>query len=44
MDADVIIIGGGLIGSTLALALAKHEISSIVVDAQDLDFDDTAGL
>lgn len=37
MDADVIIIGGGLIGSTLALALARHEISSIVIDAQDLD-------
>ena len=37
MDADVIIIGGGLIGSTLALALARHEMSSIVVDAQDLD-------
>lgn len=37
MDADVIIIGGGLIGSTLALALARHEVSSIVVDAQDLD-------
>ncbi|OYU15436.1 MAG: ubiquinone biosynthesis protein UbiH [Alphaproteobacteria bacterium PA4] len=37
MHADVIIIGGGLIGSTLALALARHEVSSIVVDAQDLD-------
>ncbi|WP_310496631.1 FAD-dependent monooxygenase [Sandarakinorhabdus sp.] len=37
MDSDVIIIGGGLIGTTLALALARHEISSIVVDAQDLD-------
>lgn len=37
MDADVIIIGGGLIGSTLALALARHDVSSIVVDAQDLD-------
>ena len=37
MNADVIIIGGGLIGSTLALALAKHEVSSIVVDAADLD-------
>ncbi len=37
MNADVIIIGGGLIGSTLALALARHEVSSIVVDAQDLD-------
>ena len=37
MDADVIIIGGGLIGSTLALALARHQVTSIVVDAQDLD-------
>ncbi|MEY2884692.1 MAG: hypothetical protein RL490_2416 [Pseudomonadota bacterium] len=37
MHADVIIIGGGLIGSTLALALARHDVSSIVVDAQDLD-------
>jgi 2-octaprenyl-6-methoxyphenol hydroxylase len=37
MNADVIIIGGGLIGATLALALARHDVSSIVVDAQDLD-------
>lgn len=37
MDADVIIIGGGLVGTTLALALAKHDVCSIVVDAQDLD-------
>jgi 2-octaprenyl-6-methoxyphenol hydroxylase len=37
MHADVIIIGGGLIGSTLALALARHEVTSIVVDTQDLD-------
>jgi 2-octaprenyl-6-methoxyphenol hydroxylase len=37
MNADVIIIGGGLIGSTLALALARHDVTSIVVDAQDLD-------
>ena len=37
MDADVIIIGGGLIGSTLALALARHAVTSIVVDSQDLD-------
>jgi 2-octaprenyl-6-methoxyphenol hydroxylase len=37
MDSDVIIIGGGLVGSTLALALARHEVTSIVVDAKDLD-------
>jgi 2-octaprenyl-6-methoxyphenol hydroxylase len=37
MNADVIIIGGGLIGSTLALALARHEMTSIVIDTQDLD-------
>ncbi len=37
VSADVIIIGGGLVGATLALALARHELSSIVVDAQDLD-------
>jgi len=37
MDSDVIIIGGGLVGATLALALARHEVTSIVVDAQDLD-------
>lgn len=37
MHADVIIIGGGLIGSTLALALARHEVTSIVIDTQDLD-------
>ncbi len=37
MNADVIIIGGGLIGSTLALALARHDVTTIVVDSQDLD-------
>ena len=37
MHADVIIVGGGLVGATLALALARHAVTSIVVDAQDLD-------
>jgi 2-octaprenyl-6-methoxyphenol hydroxylase len=36
-QADVIIVGGGLVGATLALALARHEVTSIVVDAADLD-------
>ena len=30
--ADVIILGGGLVGLTLALALDRHDITSIVVD------------
>jgi 2-octaprenyl-6-methoxyphenol hydroxylase len=33
--ADIIIIGGGLVGLTQALALAKHGISSHVVDRAD---------
>jgi 2-octaprenyl-6-methoxyphenol hydroxylase len=36
MDADVLIVGGGLIGSTIALALARHEVTSIVIDTADL--------
>src|SRR4051812_7693488 len=33
--ADVIILGGGLIGLTLATALDKHGLTSIVVDPTD---------
>jgi len=33
--ADVIILGGGLVGLTLAVALDRHGISSIVVDPVD---------
>ncbi len=40
---DVIIIGGGLVGMTLALALDAHGLSSAVVDAADLDATLAAG-
>ena len=33
--ADVIILGGGLVGATLALALDAHGLTSIVVDPAD---------
>jgi len=33
--ADVIILGGGLVGLTLAIALDRHGLSSIVVDPAD---------
>jgi 2-octaprenyl-6-methoxyphenol hydroxylase len=33
--ADLIILGGGLVGLTLAIALDKHGLSSIVVDPVD---------
>ena len=33
--ADVLISGGGLIGQTLALALASHGLTSIIVDPAD---------
>jgi 2-octaprenyl-6-methoxyphenol hydroxylase len=35
MDTDVIILGGGLVGATLALALDAHGVTSIVVDPAD---------
>ncbi len=35
MQADVIILGGGLVGLTLAAALDAHELTSIVVDPAD---------
>jgi len=34
-QADVIILGGGLIGLTLAIALDRHGLSSIIVDPAD---------
>ena len=34
-EADIIILGGGLVGLTLALALDAHGLSSIVVDPAD---------
>ncbi len=35
MDTDVIILGGGLVGATLALALDVHGVRSIVIDPAD---------
>ena len=35
MDSDVIILGGGLVGATLAVALDTHGLSSIVIDPAD---------
>ena len=35
MDTDVLILGGGLVGATLAVALDVHGISTIVVDPAD---------
>jgi len=35
MDTDVIILGGGLVGATLALALDAHGLGSIVIDPAD---------
>ena len=32
---DIIILGGGLIGQTMALALDKHGLSSVVIDPVD---------
>ncbi|MGJ3648344.1 UbiH/UbiF/VisC/COQ6 family ubiquinone biosynthesis hydroxylase [Sphingomonas sp. GlSt437] len=34
-EADVIILGGGLVGSTLAITLDAHGLSSIVIDPAD---------
>ena len=34
---DVIILGGGLVGLTLGIALARHEISTVVIDPADPD-------
>ena len=34
-QADVLILGGGLVGATLAIALDRHGLSAIVVDPAD---------
>ena len=34
MDADVLIVGGGLNGPALALGLARGGLSSVVIDAR----------
>lgn len=37
LTADVLIVGGGLVGGTLACALAQHGVSAIVVDTSGPD-------
>lgn len=41
--SDTIIVGGGLVGATLALALAAHGIGSTVIDRADLGSTRTQG-
>lgn len=43
MDAEVIIIGGGLAGATQALALAAHGLRAIVFDSANLSATRAAG-
>jgi 2-octaprenyl-6-methoxyphenol hydroxylase len=43
MDSDVIILGGGLVGLTLAIALDAHGVTSIVIDPADPQAALTAG-
>ncbi len=35
MDSDLIILGGGLVGATLALAVARHGLTATVIDPAD---------
>lgn len=35
MNVDVLILGGGLVGQTLALALDAHQLTSMIVDPAD---------
>ena len=42
--ADVIILGGGLVGLSLALALDRHGLAAIVVDPADPATPDRARL
>lgn len=35
LNADVVVIGGGLVGMTLAIGLAREGITSVVVDSSD---------
>jgi flavin-dependent dehydrogenase len=43
VDADVVIAGGGLAGASTALALARHGLSSVVVDKAEFPRDKPCG-
>jgi 2-octaprenyl-6-methoxyphenol hydroxylase len=43
MDSDVIIVGGGLVGQTLGLALAAHGLEATIVERADPDSHLAAG-
>lgn len=42
-DADVLIVGGGLVGATLALALDRARLSSVLIDARPADTQNAPG-
>lgn len=42
MNADVIVVGGGLVGATLAVALGRHGLTSVIVDQAELSETATA--
>jgi glycine/D-amino acid oxidase-like deaminating enzyme len=38
LTADIVVIGAGMVGATIAYGLAKHKLRVLVLDGGDLDF------